>query len=123
MANFRADFLAHYPEGPNKRMGVGDAERYWWMLDEAQQAKSIEAVKAYARWYAKNPPGKYSRKPLTWLADYGPDFEIDPAWKAEVKGEWRTHVVCGEIVREQVWWRKDGDRWTGPYRTKVEAEK
>ena len=122
--DFRSQFLPSFPQCPNKRMGIAEAERYWFTLTEAQQGAAIQAARAYALWFngqdAKER--KYGRKPLTWMQDYGPDFEIDEAWIPEVRAESRNEVVCGDLVSVQRFWRIIDGRREGPFRTRDEAE-
>lgn len=76
--NFRATFLAAYPECPNKRYST-EAENYWAMLTDAQRAKCMDSVNAYATAVlaAPKPERKWAVKPETWLTGFGPEFDSE----------------------------------------------
>lgn len=76
--NFRATFLAAYPECPNKRYST-EAENYWAMLTDAQRAKCMDSVNAYATAVLAAPKSerKWAVKPETWLTGFGPEFDSE----------------------------------------------
>lgn len=125
--HFRSDFLAHFPNTPNKRRGDMTKAQWLWEVGwtQEQREKAVKALKMYAAWAKSVPPEalRFEPSPCKFMEALElMDFEPDPQWMFEVRSEWRNEVQGGEIVGVQVWWRKVADKWQGPFKTRAEAQ-
>lgn len=76
--NFRATFLAGYPECPNKGFET-EAEHLWASYTADQRAKCLAARDDLAKAVMAAPKSerRWVWKPFNWMTRFGPDFESE----------------------------------------------
>lgn len=76
--NFRATFLAGYPECPNKGFET-EAEHLWASYTDVQRAKCLAARDDLAKAVMAAPKSerRWVWKPFNWMTRFGPDFESE----------------------------------------------
>lgn len=131
MPHFPSEFLAHFPNTPNKRRG--DMLKAQWMWEgywtDEQREKAIKALKIYAVYAMALPveQRKFEPCPQKWMTALElMDFEPDPAWTFQVEVDWHNESVVmpdgtRQLVRVGTYWRIVNGESVGPFKTRDAA--